>query len=1006
MEPEVHLHLLGAPRLVRAGRPVELDTRKAIAMLAYLALGEPSGYTRDALAALLYPDSDQTSARAALRRTLSPLRQAIGADRLETVREQVRLRPGELWVDVLVFRQKLAQTLHHGHPPNQVCLQCLPLLEQAVELFGDGFMAGFTLRDSPTFDDWQYYQWEALRQELAGALSRLALGAAAQGKYPFAIQHTRRWLALDALCEEAQRQLMLLYAWDGQRNAALRQYRECVRILEKELGVIPLEETTRLYQDILENHLPSRPALFTPPPAQPSPDSLASSSFTPPDAPVPPDLYQPVPGGAFPLVGRDEERRSIWQAYIAGKGFFFVLEGEAGIGKTRLAEEFLAQVHLAGGKVIRARCYEGESGLAYAPFMEGLNAALAVEENARRLQTLSPASLSLAAQLAPNLAQWYPGLPSAPTADAPVVQARFFDALHQVFQALLSPTAPNQPAGVLFLDDLHWADEASLDLLAYLARRLGVSFLLVTWRSDAVPADHRLRLLLSQMVREGHAKSLALPRLGPQAVAEMLKVTGVLPEALGDRLFKETEGSPFFVVEYLQTLPRELDPQVSFSWEMPRSVRSLLQTRLAGIGELGGQLLSAAAVLGRSFNFSILRDVSGRSEVETIGGLENLLERRLVLEQAASGYPASQAAGYPTLDPLYDFSHEKLRSLVYEQTSLARRRLLHQRAAEVYARSRQQFETAALAGLHYRQAGLLPQAAEFFWQAGVFARGVYANRQALAHLESALACGYPDPASLHEAMGDVHMLLAEYSAALSSYEAAAALCQLEHLSQVEHKLGLVHEQRGDWELAECHFQAADEGLRSLTRADAAILAGHAMLYADWSRTAHRRGDEARALQLAAQSLQLAESSQDTRALARAYNNLGILHRAAGDHELAIRHLQHSLQLAEALADTGVQSAALNNLGRVLAEHGQLEQALTLTQQALALCEQRGDRHRQAALHNNLADLLHAAGQSPAAMEHLRQAVVIFAEISADFDRGLNGKWVQEPQPEIWKLVEW
>jgi predicted ATPase/DNA-binding SARP family transcriptional activator len=1024
MEPEVRLYLLGAPRLLRAGIPVELDTRKAIALLAYLALGEPDGCTRDALAALLYPDSDQTSARAALRRTLSPLRQAIGADRLETVREQVRLHPGSLWVDILVFRDHLAQTLRHGHPQTQVCPLCLTLLGQAVELFGDGFMAGFTLRDSPTFDDWQFYQAETARQEFAGALARLALGEAALGKHPAAIQHTRRWLVLDALCEEAHRQLMLLYAWDGQRNAALRQYRECVRILEKELGVIPLEETTQLYQDILENRLPPPPVLVSNTPSQPPVGVSAVVIDVHIAAEPPADSNRSVHEQAFPLVGREEERQALWRAYSARKGFFFVLEGEAGIGKTRLAEEFLSQVRSAGGVVIRARCYEGETELAYAPFMDGLNAVLALEENARHLQELSLANLSLAAQLVPNLAEWYPSLPPAPPVDAPMVQVRFFDALHQVLKTLLSPKAPNQPAGVLFLDDVHWADAASLDLLAYLARRLGDHFLLATWRSDDVPADHRLRLLLTQMSREGRAHSLLLPRLGLQAVADMLQAAkvlppvgvpppagvpspvGVPPNALSQQLYKETEGSPYFVVEYLQSLPRELAHEESLTWEMPRSVRSLLQTRLAGISELESQLLSAAAVLGRSFNFSILHEVSGRSEVETISGLEGLLVRRLVLEQSGAGQVPPQSAPHVAPDLVYDFSHDKLRSLAYEQISLARRRLLHQRAAEVYAHSRQPREAAALAGLHYRQAGLLPQAAEHFWQAGVFARSMYANREALAHLGSALACGHPDPASLHEAMGDVHMLLAEYPAALSSYEAAAALCDLTHLHQVEHKLGLVHEQRGAWELAECHFQAADEGMRSLPQVDEAVLAEHAMLYADWSRAVHRRGDEARALELAAQPLRLAENSQQKRALAQAYNNLGILCRTAGDHVQAIQHLQRSLELAQALADSGAQAAALNNLGRVLAENGQLEQAIALTQQALELCKQRGDRHREAALHNNLADLLHAAGQGPAAMEHLKQAVVIFAEISADFGTELSGKLLQEPQSEIWKLAEW
>ncbi len=122
-------------------------------------------------------------------------------------------------------------------------------------------MAGFGLRDSVAFDDWQFFQSESLRRELAGALERLARGRGARGEWEPAVAHARRWLALDPLHEPAHRLLMQLYAWSDQRAAALRQYRECVRILGKELGVAPLEETTLLYQSIQENDPPPMPVL-------------------------------------------------------------------------------------------------------------------------------------------------------------------------------------------------------------------------------------------------------------------------------------------------------------------------------------------------------------------------------------------------------------------------------------------------------------------------------------------------------------------------------------------------------------------------------------------------------------------------------------------------------------------------------------------------------------------------------------------------------------------------
>ena len=195
--------------------------------------------------------------RAALRRTLSTLRTALGEAHLAIDREMVSLIPSPgLWVDVTEFRAWLAACRAHGHPASDGCPACLSPLAEAAALYRDDFLAGFTLRDSAEFDDWQFSQGESLRAELAEALAKLTTGYSVQGDFADALASARRWLALDPLREEAHRQLMRLYAWADQRNAALHQYRECVRILEQELGVAPLAETTELYEAIRGNRLP------------------------------------------------------------------------------------------------------------------------------------------------------------------------------------------------------------------------------------------------------------------------------------------------------------------------------------------------------------------------------------------------------------------------------------------------------------------------------------------------------------------------------------------------------------------------------------------------------------------------------------------------------------------------------------------------------------------------------------------------------------------------------
>jgi ABC-type oligopeptide transport system substrate-binding subunit/DNA-binding SARP family transcriptional activator/predicted Ser/Thr protein kinase len=246
------LFLLGPPRVERDGEPVHIPRRKAVALLAYLAMTGES-HSRDTLAALLWSEQDQDGARAGLRRVLTSLRKTLGATRLDADRETVCLdQDAEFWLDVTEFQGRLAECRRHDHAPEAVCPACVSLLAEAVDLYRDDFLAGFTLRDSPAFDDWQFFQTQDLRDQLAGALERLAHWHDSQKQVGPAIPYARRWLALDPLHEPAHRCLMRLYAGSGQHAAALRQYAQCERVLREELGVSPGEETVQLCQIIKE----------------------------------------------------------------------------------------------------------------------------------------------------------------------------------------------------------------------------------------------------------------------------------------------------------------------------------------------------------------------------------------------------------------------------------------------------------------------------------------------------------------------------------------------------------------------------------------------------------------------------------------------------------------------------------------------------------------------------------------------------------------------------------
>jgi WD40 repeat protein/serine/threonine protein kinase len=247
---KLKVFLLGTPQLEIDNTPIELKRRKAMALLAYLAVTEKS-HSRDSLAVLLWPEADQGRARTLLRRNLWALNKALGEGWLDISREAIGLaaKP-ELWVDVNQFQLALAAGQTHEHTAAAVCPDCLPHLREAVSLYRDDFLSGFTLRDSPEFDEWQRFQTEQLRRELTEALERLVRDQSAQEDFKVAIPYAQCWLSLDPLHEPAHRHLMELYARAGQRAAALHQYNECERILHEELGVPPSMETTTLAERI------------------------------------------------------------------------------------------------------------------------------------------------------------------------------------------------------------------------------------------------------------------------------------------------------------------------------------------------------------------------------------------------------------------------------------------------------------------------------------------------------------------------------------------------------------------------------------------------------------------------------------------------------------------------------------------------------------------------------------------------------------------------------------
>lgn len=664
------LSLFGPPSIARDGVTIIPDTRKATALIAYLAV-TGQRQSRDTLATLLWPEYDQPHARATLRRTLSTLNKALDGQGLKIDRETVGLdtRAG-IWVDVVEFQQSMKDCREHEHPATEGCARCLGALTRAVTLYRDDFMAGFALHDSITFDDWQIFQADSLRREQANALERLVHCYGALEDLSTAILYARRWLALDRLHEPAHRTLMQLYARSGQRAMFIQQYQECSRILQEELGVAPLEATRQLYEAIKRNHLPP----LTPQAGPPARHFI----------PACPPAAQIKACSDIPLIGRGEEWALLSEAYENAEthGHIAIIEGEAGMGKTRLVEEFLACWRARGARTITARCHEGESYLAYAPIAAALRAAIAQQQDQRWHEKIAVHWLSEVARLLPELASACPGLAAMPPCNSPGAQNRFFEGIRQVLLAICSDESSQLP-GILFFDDIHTADDATRDLLSYLAYRLDSAplLLILTWRPHATTVQ-RLARIVSETARATRSTWITLSHLDRTALHQLLQATvsSKPSQALLDRFYFETEGLPRIATAYLAALKKGELTDDDEEWPVPADVRRWLSTQLTLPAENDRRVLSAAAIIGRSFDFDSLCEVSGYGEEEVICTLETLIEQGLVREsQENTGY----LAGEQTL--MYEFFHGKLHRLLYEETSKARRRLLQRRIAELLA---------------------------------------------------------------------------------------------------------------------------------------------------------------------------------------------------------------------------------------------------------------------------------------------------------------------------------
>jgi DNA-binding SARP family transcriptional activator len=609
------------------GEPCALPAKKARALLAFLALPAGRPHSRERLTALLWGDTPDGLARQAFRQTLSRLRRALGEEAealLVDGPETVALDAGKVWVDAGAFEVAVARA-----EPTE--------LARAVELYRGDFLEGLDVGEPP-FEEWHTVERERLRELALDALAKLLRHQMDAQASDAAVRTALRTLALDPLQEVVHRALMRLYLDQGRRAAALRQYQECIQLLEREMGAEPEELTRELYRKILRGagDLQARPV------------PAGAARFP---------GYQPSVATRGRFVGRAPALDALEHALdrvLDSGGRVVVVSGEAGSGKTRLLDEFAGAAAARGIRIALGRCYETEQPLPFRPWLDALRGdGVSLSPDLR--DAMSAQARASLVRLFPELGR--PDERPATTADEHTV---LFAALDELVQQL-SEDAPL----LIVLDDLQWADAMSARLLAYLGRRLGSAPVLVigSMRSEEVPSPVLETALVELRATERMDEIAlgALTRDESLELARALTTAGkdrVSIEAIADDLWTLSEGNPFVIVEIMRALNEGGDGR---SPAIPRSVRQSVSARVARLSDAARRTVAAAAVVGRAASFGLLAHSAGLGETAVAAAVEELVRRR-VLE---------------TVGDRLVIAHDRIRRVVYDDLVPAVRTSLH-----------------------------------------------------------------------------------------------------------------------------------------------------------------------------------------------------------------------------------------------------------------------------------------------------------------------------------------
>lgn len=933
----------------------EWDRRKTRQLLKLLLTRPERPFSRDEILDALWPDASPTAAERSLWVTVSLLRRALepGLARGSDSRYVVRRRPGYAFdsragceVDAWEFdrRCEKAEAARQSGELNEAIRE----YRGALDLVRGEFLA------EDLYEEWAARPRQRYRERHLSALEGLSECLARKGRYTEAIEFCDRALELDRYREELYRRLMLYHYCAGEQGLALRAYRDYSGRLEKELDAAPSPELARLRKQMEARDVPGVDELRRyPRPRRP--------------------LRLPYSLGRVHFAGRDGEYALLAERLreaAAGAGGAVAVEGEAGVGKTRLVEEFLGYARSRRALVLSGRCFERELGAPLEPVLDAVAPLLDTEEARSALG----ASLPIAGESGERAREQ---------------SARLYRSL--TGRILDSSRSGDGEALVIFVDDVQWADPATLDYLTYFAgRAAGERVLLIfTYRREDAPALSGWLRRLAE--KRAVSTTLSLDRLSREDLAGILERMSSRDfaelSALADFLHRESEGNPFYAVEYLRWLIETgvvrtdsrrrisaLEGDALRERALPSGVQTLIGARLHGLEEAARGLLELAAVVGRAFDLGLLCAAADRGEAEVFAVLEPVMAAGLMLEAGERGYY---------------FSHDKFRQALYEGLDAPRRRKLHLRIAETL---REKGGDPAELAHHYLRAREWEPALENLLLAARGAEERYAWEAALQDYDRALEAAEKIPDSGEERFG----ILAARERLLEHLDRrekrAEAVGEMFHLATEMGEPGRI----GEVQIRRMGALAAlgdAAGSAEVAREAIAIFRrlndrdGEARVHreAGYVRWLHR--DYEGALEANFEALRLHRETGDRHGEAGAAGNIAQVYRGMGDQERALEWAEEAAGIHRELGDRIGEGMRLTTMAAIHRERGELQEALSLNRRTLRYNDEAGARHLNVAQHSTCGTLYLELGDARKALHHFRAAARLAREIGHTRDEG-------------------